>query len=270
LDAATVPLPIIRGTPQQRDDGRPGRELLVIGGEWRGETGEHGTYRGRRRATRPLALAAAAVLVGAAIVIAAPMMIGSPPPPAAYSPAWESEPGPAPTDGPDMFAASSGPAHPRQPTSAPAPTSAALVRPGAVKASADDVAPLALEAEEGWWSGSATRDHTACAPDVQIVRLIGDWTTTAPDNDGILAFRRPPPAGAYIMTVHYVITEDPSRSAQIRFAGPHAVTITETFTAAPCMTSRAFSVTIPEDTTSIEFSNPTGHAPSIDKIVFTR
>jgi hypothetical protein len=204
------------------------------------------------------------------VVIAAPMMIGSPPPPAEYSSAWESEPGPAPTDNVDALAASSEPAHSRRPTSGPSRPTAALIAPDAVTSSVGAFAPLTLEAEDAWWSGSATRDRAACAPDVQIVRLIGDWETTPPDNDGILVFRQPPPAGAYTMTVHYVITEDASRTAQIRFVGPNPITIIETFPAAACMTSRALSVTIPKGTTGIEFSNPTGRAPSIDKIVFSR
>lgn len=268
LDAVTVPLPVIRATPPRRPDRRG--ELVVVGGVWREEAGEHGPYRGRRRATRPLGVAAAAMLVGAAVVIAAPMMIGSPPPPAEYSSAWESEPGPVPSEDPDALAASSAPAHSRRPSSTPSPSTVASAAPSAESFAAGPFAPLTLEAEEAWWSGSATRDRAACAPDVQIVRLIGDWTTTAPDNDGIVVFRRPPPAGAYTMTVHYVITKDPSRTAQIRFVGPNPVTITETFKAAPCMTSKAVSVTIPEGTTSIEFGNSTSRAPSIDKIVFSR
>ncbi|MGE5827437.1 MAG: hypothetical protein ACM30G_03625 [Micromonosporaceae bacterium] len=268
MDAATVPLPAIQSAPPRSADGRGSRDLVVVGGMWRDDTGEQGAYRGHRRAARPIWLATAAVLAGAAIVVAAPLMIGSPPPPAEYSSAWEFEPAPAPTDDVDAaLAASSGPAHSRRPTTAPAEPPVPLVAPGGGNMTTS--APLTLEAEEQWWSGSATRGQAACAQDVQIVRLIGDWTSTAPDNDGVLVFRRPPPAGAYTMTVHYVITEDSSRTAQIRFVGPNSVTITETFKAATCMTSRALAVTVPEGTTSIEFSNPTGRAPSIDKIIFT-
>lgn len=292
LDAVTELLPAIRDTkpPVQTTPAREpsagrsvqlSQDLVIVGGIWSAEPHEHGTST--RRSPGRMLVGVLAALLGLGAVIAVPLTVGSAPPPRDSS-AWEFEPGPAPViEETAALLATTAAAPPRsttvtRATATPSPTPAGLVGPATPTPSAGPsptpgpaFAPLTLQAESAVLRGSATPARPSCAPSAQVVRLVGDWTSTWPDNDGTVTFTGLNlAAGGYTLTVHYVMTSDVSRDAQIRFIGSTTTTIRENFPAASCMTSKALQVTVPAGTTAIEFGNSTGRAPSIDKIVLSR
>jgi hypothetical protein len=287
-DAVTELLPAVRDNhPPVRRDTRsqaarshqPTQELMVVGGIWRGDPLDQEVPP--RRSAGRIVLGVLAALLGLGAVIAVPLTVGSTPPPQDAT-AWEFEPGPDPLEQTPATSSSSAAASPQRsasPTASPSATPAALVSTvgptptpspsPSPTPSPNPFAPLTLQAENGVLGPPAATTQPPCAPGVTVVRLIGDWPNET--RDGTLTFTNLQLApGSYTMTVHYVMSSDPSRDAQIRFIGPNPTTIRPNFPAAACMTSKTLQVSVPAGTTAIEFSNSTDRAPSIDKIVLSR
>jgi len=280
-DAETALLPAIRDNrslPARVD--HPTQELVVVGGIWRG--GPDNDETPPRRSAGRIVLGVVAALLGLGAIIAVPLTVRSAPPPQDAS-AWEYESGPEAIDETPAISSTSAVASPQRssppatpsasatlvslvPTAGPTPTPSSTPSP---TPSPTPFAPLTLQAEIGVLGPPAATTQPPCAPAVTVVRLIGDWPNQT--RDGTLTFTNLKlAAGTYTMTVHYVMSSDPSRDAQIRFIGSTTTTIRENFPAAACMTSKILQVSVPAGTTAIEFSNSTDRAPSIDKIVLSR
>jgi len=102
---------------------------------------------------------------------------------------------------------------------------------------------------------------------LNLVRNLGNWggTPGTLTLDGI-AF---PSQGSYTITIYYVHPDgETNRSAQVTVSGVEPVTVNFVGNSNCCLTT-AVTITVPAGTRSITFSNPTSHAPSIDKVIIT-
>ena len=116
--------------------------------------------------------------------------------------------------------------------------------------------------------GSARVDDYPRASGGEIVRNVGRWN----GNPGSIRWSVTlPSAGSYVITVWVVnVDGEHTRSAQISVSG--ADTVTQSFTAtSDCCSSLSLSpMNLAAGLHTVTIGNPTGRAPSIDKIVIAR
>ena len=130
---------------------------------------------------------------------------------------------------------------------------------------------LTIEAESGQLSGSAwvSDGYSATASGGLIVRNLGNWGGTP----GTLTLNEIvfPNQANYTITIHFVHPNgETDRTAQVTVSGVATVTVNFTAQDNSCCFAQAVTINIPAGARSIRFENPTGHAPSIDKVVITR
>ena len=130
---------------------------------------------------------------------------------------------------------------------------------------------LTIEAESGQLTGSAwvSDGYSATASGGLIVRNLGNWGGTP----GTLTLNEIvfPNQANYTVTIHFVHPNgETNRTAQVTVSGVATVTVNFTAQNNGCCFAQAVTINIPAGTRSIRFENPTGHAPSIDKVVITR
>jgi hypothetical protein len=128
--------------------------------------------------------------------------------------------------------------------------------------------PVTYEAEAAGntLSGSAWVTTYPGASGGSIVRNIGDWGSAA---DGSLRFNSVlVPAGAvYSLTFRYVdIDNERNRTAVITVPGSAPIEVTVAG-GSVCCALATVNVPLKQGQNSITFTNPIGHAPSIDNIV---
>jgi hypothetical protein len=105
------------------------------------------------------------------------------------------------------------------------------------------------------------------ASDGVVVQTIGNWGTSIGEgalrvNDVIVAS-----TGVYAVTVYYVFPyNEPTRSMVITASGSGSVSVTVAGNST-CCSSQLVRLELNKGANSITFSNPTGHAPAIDRIV---
>jgi hypothetical protein len=170
---------------------------------------------------------------------------------------------PSPSDSPSPVLSPS--ASPSSPTGTP---SRAAPRPSPPR---PPIVPVTYEAEAPGndLEGSAFVDDYPNASGGQIVRNIGRWKGMGPA--GSLRFTNvtAPVTGSYVLTFFYVhLDNDPVRSAVITVSGSAPVEVTVNGTDRCCSTAR-LRITLLQGRNTITFSQPDGHAPSLDKIVIS-
>ena len=158
--------------------------------------------------------------------------------------------GPGPSQGPGVG-----------PSAGPSPTVA--TRPA--------LAPVTYEAEAAGntVTGSAHAGPYPGASGGRLVRTIGNWGS--PQGNGTLRFNGVvvPAAGLYDLTFYFVHpNNEPTRSVVVTVSGFGPVVVTASGSAA-CCGSQTVRVMLNSGANSITFGNPSGHAPSIDRIVLS-
>ena len=117
-------------------------------------------------------------------------------------------------------------------------------------------------------SGSARVDEYPGASGGEIVRNVGRWN----GNPGSIRWSVTlPAAGPYVITIWYVLSDsEHTRSAQISVSGVD--TVTRSFSGnSDCCSSLSLSpMNLAAGSHTVTIGNPSGHAPSIDKIVIAR
>ena len=104
----------------------------------------------------------------------------------------------------------------------------------------------------------------------RIIQNIGAWGR--PPGPGTLTFNHVavPSTGTYTITIFYVHpNNEPDRQAIVSVSGIEPITVDFVGNSACCLT-KAVNVTMTVGEHTIMISNPTAHAPSIDKIVISR
>ena len=245
-------------------------------------------YQGRRRADAPAArlwLAITLVLVGLGAAIAIPLALlsgsgGAAAPADSPSPAegtfegpaspFESlaatlSPTPSPSRSPSPSTSTRRPVPPPPPPPPPSPTPSPPPPP---------FNPLTIEAEAGGdttTASASTRDvEYAGASAGRIIQNIGDWGR--PPGPGTLTFNQVavPSTGNYTITIYYVHpNNEPDRQAIVSVSGTQPVTVDFAGNSTCCLTKEV-TVTMTAGEHTIMISNPTAHAPSVDKIVISR
>lgn len=134
--------------------------------------------------------------------------------------------------------------------------------------------PLTFEAEAGGpsvtVSGSAWIDGYDGASNGKIVRNLGDWDMRGGPGSLRLNGVRFPTTATYVIAIFFVHPDNEStRTAQLAVSGMDPVKLTFNGSSRCCGIKKV-SLTISAGTHTITISNPTGHAPSIDKIVISR
>jgi hypothetical protein len=288
--------------------GRRGPELLAAD-SW-DTTAEPDTvddYHGRRRALfdrRWLGLAL--VVVALAALVAVPLIllglddpdpaaapVGSASPDEPLLPPATGDPTPPPTEmsavsgtptAPGTTTTSATTRPPRRPptrtTSPPRPTGATTVttpagpQPPPPPPPPPAFNPVTIEAEAGGGAttlgGSAWVWNYANASGGRIVRNVGDWGSRS--GDGWLRFNSVsvPSAGAYRIAIHYVHPDNEgTRRAVVTVSGAAPVEVTFSGNSTCCRVT-VVTVTISAGTHTVTIANPSGRAPSIDKIVVSR
>jgi hypothetical protein len=150
-----------------------------------------------------------------------------------------------------------------QPTSAAPTTGPSSVRLPPFK-------PITIEAESGTVGGSAKVVRNNRASGKHIVQQLGNWGSGAPGTltvvTGVV-----PAAGTYAMTISYLHTNsEPTRSAIITVNSVALPASTFTATDGGCCFTLTIGLTLRAGTNTIIFSNPTDHAPGLDKFVISR
>jgi hypothetical protein len=225
------------------------------------------TYEGRRRAAGSpvrMWLVLGLVLLGLGAVVAIPLTLvanrGKSTPTSATTSRGE------PTEGPTGPGSSLVPAT----GAAPVPTTAAKPPPSAPTASQSTPAfavTLEAEARGVQLNGSARVDDYPGASGGKIVRNIGKWT----EKPGSVRFTVTlPAAGAYVITIWYVLDGDQTRSAQISVSGADPVTRSFAGSSTCCASLALNPITLSEGSHTVTIANPTARAPSIDKISIAR
>jgi hypothetical protein len=130
---------------------------------------------------------------------------------------------------------------------------------------------LTIEAEGGQLTGSAwvSDGYSATASGGLIVRNLGNWggTPGTLTLNGIVF----PNQANYTITIHFVHPNgEANRTARVTVSEVPTVMVNFTAQNNGCCFAQAAIINIPAGTRSIRFENPTGHAPSIDKVVITR
>jgi hypothetical protein len=103
-----------------------------------------------------------------------------------------------------------------------------------------------------------------------IVHTLGNWGRGIGEgalrvNDVVV-----PATGVYALTLYYVLpNNEPTRSVVITASGSSSASVTVAGNAL-CCSWQMVRVDLTKGTNSITFSNPTGHAPAIDKIVISQ
>jgi hypothetical protein len=231
----------------------PGRYARYIGARR-----DEGGAAGRRWPVVAIIVAtlAAAVAIPLAGMWAAPRPSRAVPPlplpvgtPAEPSPSDSPSPSQSPSASPSLSAAT-----PSRAASRPAPPR---------------ITPVTYEAEApgNVLDGSAFVDDYPNASGGHIVRNIGKWDRRG--TAGSLRFTNvtAPVSGTYLLTFFYVhLDNNPERSAVITVSGSAPVEVTVTGTDTCCSTAR-LRITLRQGSNMITFSQPDGHAPSLDKIV---
>jgi hypothetical protein len=116
--------------------------------------------------------------------------------------------------------------------------------------------------------GSAWVDEYPGASGGRIVRNIGAWNGSSRKN-GVLRFTgvTAPATGTYLLSFFYVhLDGEPVRTAVIEVSGSPPVTVSVSGSDRCCAIARQ-RVTLQQGANTVTFSNPDGHAPSLDKIV---
>ena len=231
----------------------------------------HATEPGHRRW-----LLVAGVAAGLATAVAIPLAIGTAPPTGGGSASLPSDTSFA---GAPVVAASVSPAAPSPSSSpaAPSPTVRASTRPAARPARTTATprpapfGPVGYEAEaaQNTTGGSAFVDTYPGASGGRIVRNIGDWG--ARSGPGWLRFNNVtvPADGTYQLTFYYVhLDNERQRTAVITVAGAAPITVA-VIGSSTCCAASTVRISLRKGTNSITFGNPTGRAPSIDRIVLS-
>lgn len=231
-------------------------------------------YHGRRRVSRTSALHRWIAVSAALVALAATVAIISAPSrgsgggmslPTVPSNADDSAPGATPP----ASAASTTITATGAPSTQPRTSSGDSDDPGG----APPFAAITVEAEVGSpatvLTGSAQITPDERASGGQIVTGLGDWGAEAA---GTLKFTGVaiPSAGSYRITAYFSNQGAPGpRTAVIGVTGAKPVSVT--FTGGPnCCGTRSVEVTLAAGTHAITISNPSGRAPSVDKIVVSR
>jgi hypothetical protein len=139
----------------------------------------------------------------------------------------------------------------------------------APSASAPGFAPITIEAESAanTLTGSADPTTYPGASGGKVVRFIGNWGSVlgagALRFNGIVA----PATGTYVMTFAYVNINmnEPTRAVLITASGPGSV-LSVVAGGSVCCSTQIVKVYLVKGTNAITFSNPQGHAPTIDRI----
>lgn len=100
-----------------------------------------------------------------------------------------------------------------------------------------------------------------------VVQTLGTWGGTV--GEGALRFNdvTAPASGTYVLTIYYVQpNNEPTRTALVTASGSGSISVTVAGNATCCSAQR-IRVELDAGANSITFSNPSGHAPAIDKIV---
>jgi hypothetical protein len=103
----------------------------------------------------------------------------------------------------------------------------------------------------------------------RIVRNIGDWSGSR--TAGWLRFNgvAAPVTGTYLLTFFSVhLDGEAVRTAVVTVSDSPPVTVSVSG-GATCCTATGLRVTLRQGVNTVTFTNPTGHAPSIDKIVIS-
>ena len=238
-----------------------------------------------RHSSRRVWVVVVAVLIGLGAIAAVPFVLnaGLQPTPQAVpdqlpteldEPPDDSVPEPIVVKSPEPL--STGRAATPKPTPTRTPTANATQ---AAQTTAEPPAPpppppfttLTIEAESGQLTGSAwvSDGYSATASGGLIVRNLGNWGGTP----GTLTLNATvfPNQANYTITIHFVHPNgEENRTAQVTVSGVATVTVNFTAQNNGCCFAQAVTINIPAGTRSIRFENPTGHAPSIDKVVITR
>ena len=104
----------------------------------------------------------------------------------------------------------------------------------------------------------------------RIIQNIGDWGR--PPGPGTLTFNQVavPSTGTYTITIYYVHpNNEPDRQAIVSVSGTQPVTVDFAGNSTCCLTKEV-TITMTAGEHTIMISNPTAHAPSVDKIVISR
>jgi hypothetical protein len=241
-------------------------------------------YHGRRRAESPgarLWLAVTLVLVGLGAAIAIPLALvsgprgaaapaGSPTPAETIaegpvspfvSLAATVSPTPSPSPSPSRSTRRPAPPPPPPPSPPPSPTpppfEAVTIE---AEAAGDTTTP----------SESTRNVEYPGASGGRIIQNIGAWGR--PPGPGTLTFNQVavPSTGIYTITIFYVHpNNEADRQAIVSVSGTEPVTVDFAGNSACCLT-KAVNVTMTAGEHTIMISNPTAHAPAIDKIVISR
>jgi hypothetical protein len=220
-------------------------------------------YEGRRRAassTSPrMWFILAAVLIGLGAVVAIPLALvaGRDRPEPAV--AAETTTGSRPTS-----------ADGTTPGAGLVPATGASARPTTTRPPAATVPAflVTLEAEGAVLAGSARVTSYDNASGGRIVRNVGLWDA----RPGTVKFSVTlPSAGSYVITMWYVhLDGEQTRSAQISVSGAGTVTRAFTGSATCCESASLAPMSLAAGLHTVTIGNPTGHAPSIDKIAIAR
>ena len=230
------------------------------------------TYEGRRRAastSKRTWVVLAVVLLGLGAVVAIPLALVAgrdrTEPTTAAGTTQGARPSSADgtTPGAALVPATGAPARPST-TPAPRPPSSTTTSTGAAAFS------VTLEAEGPGTvlSGSARVDTYTGASGGRIVRNVGTWS----DNPGTVRFSVTlPAAGSYVITMWYVhLDGEHTRTAQITVSGADTVTRSFTGSSTCCESESLAPISLSAGAHTVTIGNPTGHAPSIDKIAIAR
>jgi hypothetical protein len=133
---------------------------------------------------------------------------------------------------------------------------------------------LTFEAEAGapqvTLRGSAFVFDYPGASNGKVVRNLGNWNMGAGPGSLQLNGVVIPVAGTYVITLSFVHPDnETSRSAVLTVSGVAPVNVSFTGNSTCCGTKKV-SVVIPAGTHTVTLDNPTGRAPSIDKIVIDK
>lgn len=142
---------------------------------------------------------------------------------------------------------------------------------GGASASASTGLPETYEAEApaNTLLGSARTSVYPNASGGVIVQTLGTWGGTV--GEGALRFNDviAPASGTYALTFYYAQPNDePTRTAVVTASGSGSVSVTVAGNATCCSAQR-IRVELDAGANSVTFSNPSGHAPAIDKIVIS-
>jgi hypothetical protein len=130
--------------------------------------------------------------------------------------------------------------------------------------------PITIEAESGTIGGSAEVVRNNRASGKHIVQQLGNWGSGTPGTLTIVTAVLPT-AGTYTLRISYLHTDgEPTRSAIITVNSVALPARTFRVNDGRCCYTMTIGLTLQAGKNTIVFSNPTGHAPGLDKFVITR